>query len=65
MDIDPLELARQLTLMDGERFAKITPQECLGKAWPKEYGSDAPNISKMIDMSNCVRCLVFARRFSF
>lgn len=54
IDIDPLELARQLTIMDGRLFAKITPQECLGKAWPKEYGSDAPNISAMIDMSNAV-----------
>jgi son of sevenless-like protein len=54
MDIDPLELARQLTIMDGRLFAKITPQECLGKAWPKEYGSEAPNISAMIDMSNAV-----------
>lgn len=55
MDIDPLELARQLTIMDGRLFAKITPQECLGKAWPKEYGSEAANISAMIDMSNAVR----------
>lgn len=54
MDIEPLELARQLTIMDGRLFAKITPQECLGKAWPKEYGSEAPNISAMIDMSNAV-----------
>lgn len=55
MDIDPLELARQLTIMDGRLFARITPQECLGKAWPKQYGSEAPNISAMIDMSNAVR----------
>ncbi|ORY87394.1 hypothetical protein BCR35DRAFT_330390 [Leucosporidium creatinivorum] len=54
MDIDPLELARQLTIMDGRLFARITPQECLGKAWPKQYGSEAPNISAMIDMSNAV-----------
>lgn len=55
IDIDPLELARQLTIMDGRLFARITPQECLGKAWPKQYGSEAPNISAMIDMSNAVR----------
>ncbi|SCV69728.1 BQ2448_1122 [Microbotryum intermedium] len=54
LDIDPLELARQLTIMDSRLFAKITTQECLGKAWPKEFGSDAPNISAMIDMSNAV-----------
>lgn len=53
-DIDALELARQLTIKDSALFAKITPQECLGKAWPKEYGAEAPNISAMIDMSNAV-----------
>ena len=64
IDIDPLELARQLTIMDGRLFSKITPQECLGKAWPKEYGSDAPNISAMIDMSNGV-CFGFYSVDSF
>lgn len=54
-DVDPLELARQLTIMDGRLFSKITPQECLGKAWPKEYGSEAPHITAMIGMSNAVR----------
>ena len=54
MDIDPLELARQLTLRDSRLFGRITPQECLAKAWPKQFGSDAANISAMIDMSNAV-----------
>ncbi|GAA5959426.1 hypothetical protein JCM21900_006856 [Sporobolomyces salmonicolor] len=54
LDLEPLELARQLTIMDGRLFQRITPQECLGKAWPKEFGSEAPNISAMIDMSNAV-----------
>lgn len=54
IDIDPLELARQLTIMDGRLFSRITPQECLGKAWPKEYGQDAPQITAMIAMSNAV-----------
>ncbi|GAA5851116.1 hypothetical protein JCM9279_000329 [Rhodotorula babjevae] len=53
-DIEPLELARQLTIMDGRLFQRITAQECLGKAWPKQFGNDAPNISAMIDMSNAV-----------
>jgi son of sevenless-like protein len=60
-DIDPLELARQLTIMDASLFGKITAQECLGKAWPKEYGSNAPNISAMIDMSNAVSGVVPSR----
>ncbi|GAA6052177.1 hypothetical protein JCM3770_000781, partial [Rhodotorula araucariae] len=53
-DIEPLELARQLTIMDGRLFQRITSQECLGKAWPKQFGGDAPNVSAMIDMSNAV-----------
>ncbi|GAA6009704.1 uncharacterized protein JCM10292_003626 [Rhodotorula paludigena] len=53
-DLEPLELARQLTIMDGRLFQRITSQECLGKAWPKQFGSEAPNISAMIDMSNAV-----------
>ncbi|GAA6032332.1 hypothetical protein JCM8097_008123 [Rhodosporidiobolus ruineniae] len=53
-DLEPLELARQLTIMDSRLFQRITPQECLSKAWPKEFGSEAPNISAMIDMSNAV-----------
>ncbi|BGP16758.1 hypothetical protein JCM10213_002149 [Rhodosporidiobolus nylandii] len=54
LDLDPLEIARQLTIMDSRLFQRITPQECLSKAWPKEFGSEAPNISAMIDMSNAV-----------
>ncbi|BGP40628.1 cell division cycle-related protein [Rhodotorula kratochvilovae] len=53
-DIEPLELARQLTIMDGRLFQRITAQECLGKAWPKQFGGEAANISAMIDMSNAV-----------
>ncbi|KAM0745920.1 hypothetical protein T439DRAFT_360874 [Meredithblackwellia eburnea MCA 4105] len=54
LDIDPLEIARQLTLKDCALFSQITVQECLGKAWPKQFGSDAPNISMMIDLSNAI-----------
>ncbi|GAA5973817.1 hypothetical protein JCM11641_003174 [Rhodosporidiobolus odoratus] len=53
-DLEPLEVARQLTIMDSRLFQRITPQECLSKAWPKEFGNEAPNISAMIDMSNAV-----------
>lgn len=54
LDIDPLELARQLTIRDGRLFSKITPQECLAKAWPKKFGNHSPAISAMIDTSNAV-----------
>lgn len=56
LDIDPLELARQLTLFDSRLFKRIQANECLGKAWPKEFASEgSPNIKSMIDMSNAVR----------
>lgn len=54
IDIDPLEIARQLTIMDSRLFQRITAQECLSKAWPKQFSTDATNISAMIDMSNAV-----------
>ena len=60
VDIDTLEIARQLTIMDSRLFQRITAQECLSKAWPKQFNSDATNISTMIDMSNAVRHSRFA-----
>lgn len=60
IELDPLEIARQLTIKDAALFSKITIQECLGKAWPKQFGSDAPNISTMIDLSNAVSTSLLA-----
>ncbi|GAA5880559.1 hypothetical protein JCM3774_002009 [Rhodotorula dairenensis] len=54
VDLDTLELARQLTIMDSRLFQRITAQECLSKAWPKQFATDAPNVSAMIEMSNAV-----------
>ncbi|KAI8341421.1 ras guanine nucleotide exchange factor domain-containing protein [Chlamydoabsidia padenii] len=36
LDIDPLELARQLTIMDFKLYSLIRPVECLNKVWSKE-----------------------------
>jgi son of sevenless-like protein len=36
LDIDPLEVARQLTIMDFKLYSSIRPVECLNKAWSKE-----------------------------
>ncbi|MCO5585033.1 hypothetical protein L7F22_038965 [Adiantum nelumboides] len=38
LDIDPLEMARQLTLMDSRLYNRIRPSECLGKAWSRDSG---------------------------
>lgn len=55
LDIDPLELARQLSLVESKLFCQIQANECLGKAWPKEFAKEGtPHIKAMIDMSNSV-----------
>lgn len=33
LGIDPIELARQLTLMESDLFFRIRPLECMNKAW--------------------------------
>ncbi|CAB4380587.1 unnamed protein product [Rhizophagus irregularis] len=53
LDIDPLEISRQLTLIECKLYNKIQPVECLDKAWSKEEGGDiAANIKAMIVNSN-------------
>ncbi|KAG0366374.1 hypothetical protein BGZ54_005430 [Gamsiella multidivaricata] len=55
MDLDPLELARQLTIMEATYYNKIKPIECLAKAWTSddpELAGKAVNIKKMIETSN-------------
>lgn len=51
-EIDPLEIARQLTLMGSKLYNQIQPVECLNKAWSKKENSPAVNIKMMIEMSN-------------
>ncbi|KAF9375225.1 hypothetical protein BGX21_003856, partial [Mortierella sp. AD011] len=55
MDLDPLEFARQLTVMEANQYNKIKPIECLAKAWTSEdpeLSAKAINIRKMIETSN-------------
>ncbi|KAF9355905.1 hypothetical protein BGX26_005980 [Mortierella sp. AD094] len=55
MDLDPLEFARQLTVMEATQYNKIKPIECLAKAWTSEdpeLSAKACNIKKMIETSN-------------
>ena len=52
-DYPLLEIARQITLLDFDSFAKIEPKECLNQSWNKEYRvTKAPNINTMIQMFN-------------
>lgn len=53
LDLEPLEVARQLCLLESRLFNAIQASECLGKAWsdPKMH-KYAENIRAMIERSN-------------
>ncbi|KAG2202213.1 hypothetical protein INT47_002132 [Mucor saturninus] len=52
LDTDPLELARQLSIMDFKLYSSIRPIECLGKAWSKDSSENAVNVKQSIDYCN-------------
>jgi hypothetical protein len=52
LDIDPLEIARQLTIMESKTYSLIQPIECLNKAWSDKDNSPAVNVKAMIEFSN-------------
>ena len=56
LDVDPLEFARQLTMIESKLYGRIKPVECLDKTWMKsrpENGTDpAPNVKALILHSN-------------
>lgn len=55
LDIDPLEIARQLTLLQWKIFYAIEPNECLDQAWnSKKLHHRSPHIRQMIQFSNFV-----------
>lgn len=58
LDLDPIEMARQLTIMDFKMYSSIKPVECLDKAWSRDSSSNethvAANIQASIDYCNQV-----------
>ena len=54
LDMDSLEVARQLSLMDSRLCSRITPAECLSKAWPKAISTETPHITAMINNGNAI-----------
>lgn len=54
LDIQPLELARQLTIMEANSFQRIKTAECLNKAW--QSTDQAPNIHHVTDLHNRISC---------
>ncbi len=58
LDIDPLELARQLTLMEAALYKKIRPMECLQRSREAAKPGKTPdNITTIIQLSNRVGAL--------
>ncbi|GAB7339223.1 hypothetical protein MBLNU457_5880t1 [Dothideomycetes sp. NU457] len=56
LDIDPLEFARQLTIIESRLYCKIKPTECLNKTWQKKLAEGeadpASNVKALILHSN-------------
>jgi hypothetical protein len=60
LDVEPLELARQLTIIDFKLYSAIRPIECLDKAWSRddETGKTAINVKASILFCNQVTAWV-------
>jgi len=55
LDIHPMEIARQMTIIESNIYRAIQPQECLGLAWSKKQAQEkSPNVLKMINRFNVV-----------
>jgi hypothetical protein len=52
LDTDPLEIARQLSIMDFKLYSSIHPIECLKKAWSNDGAENATNVKQSIDYCN-------------
>lgn len=58
MDFEPLEIARQLTLIQMSIFCSIVPEELLGSQWMKKGGLGSPNVKKLTALSTDLSNLV-------
>lgn len=58
MDLEPMEVARQLTLKQMSVFCSILPDELLGSQWMKKGGSGSPNVKTMTALSTELSNLV-------
>ncbi|KAK3052247.1 hypothetical protein LTS18_012301, partial [Coniosporium uncinatum] len=56
LDLDALEFARQLTIIESRLYGRIKPTECLNKTWQKKLGPNEPdpasNVKALILHSN-------------
>ncbi|KAJ3274260.1 hypothetical protein HDV01_003333 [Terramyces sp. JEL0728] len=54
LEIDPLEMARQLTLVEFELFSKVQAYECLDQIWESHYKKEAA-LNKQNKPAQCKR----------
>ena len=54
LQLNPTEIARQLTVIEADLYRKIKPWEFLNQAWAKKGGVNAPNVLEMIHFSTRV-----------
>jgi son of sevenless len=54
LEIDPLELARQLTIMEFGLYKKIKAIECLQRSREQKVGEHKDHITDVIQMTNKV-----------
>lgn len=55
IDIEALELARQLTILESQLYQKIKPMECLQRS-REQRTENVDNITNVIQTSNRVGC---------
>ena len=48
LDIDALEFARQLTIVESKLYGKIKPLECLDKTWQKKIAEGQPELAPSV-----------------
>ena len=55
LEFSPIEVARQLALLEFNDYQKIHPTECMHQSWTKkDKDIKSPHIGKMIKQSNTV-----------